>query len=547
MAPSASIIVPTRDRPDYLEVALGSIAPQAAALGAELIVADDGPSEATRALAQRHRARHVTHPSLHGPNAARNAGIEAAGAELLVFVDDDVEAPAGWLQALLAAHQALPADYAVLAGRIRARIEDHAFHACGREGPPISFLDLGDADTDTAYGWGANMAVRRAWLERVGAFDPHHQHYGDEEEWGDRLRAAGGRVRYVAAAAVWHRRAGDDARLGRLARAAYHRGRASRRYDVSKGPAPRLETELRTLLGSAIHGPRRLCMNGPVMAAHSAGRVREALWPQAPAPAHDFVSGRSGHVAGRRGQLRRIADRALDAFDAISGRRARLATAGAASPPRRVLAIGAHYAGRPSTTAQTVAALRASHHDVTVDIRPPTGGKFESLNAIVADHDLAGFDWVLVIDDDVELAPAFLDGFLLLAERFGLDLAQPAQSLASHAAWPITRRRPAGAVRETTFVEIGPVTAFGRRAAAALIPFPDLRMGWGLELHWAAVAREQGWRMGVVDLTPVRHELRAVSSAYPREEAIEEARAFLADRPYLRRDDVRTLAVHRRW
>ena len=51
-------------------------------------------------------------------------------------------------------------------------------------------------------------------------------------------------------------------------------------------------------------------------------------------------------------------------------------------------------------------------------------------------------------------------------------------------------------MRETRFVEIGPVTAFGRAAAAELLPFPELRYGWGLDLHWAAVAAERGWRLG---------------------------------------------------
>jgi hypothetical protein len=100
-------------------------------------------------------------------------------------------------------------------------------------------------------------------------------------------------------------------------------------------------------------------------------------------------------------------------------------------------------------------------------------------------------------------------------------------------------------VRETSFVEIGPVTAFHRDTFATLLPFPELRMGWGLDAHWAAVAREHGWRIGVVDATPVGHTLRPAADAYPREAAAAEARAFLAGRPYVRRDEVRTLAVHR--
>ena len=71
-------------------------------------------------------------------------------------------------------------------------------------------------------------------------------------------------------------------------------------------------------------------------------------------------------------------------------------------------------------------------------------------------------------------------------------------------------------------------------------------MGWGLDAHWAAVAREHGWPIGIVDATPVGHTLApGRRRATAREAAIAEARAFLADRPYVRRDEVRTVQVHR--
>jgi GT2 family glycosyltransferase len=548
VAPTASIVIPTRKRPGYLDVALASIVPQAVEHGAEVVVVDDGPSADTRAAAQRHGARYVAHDASRGPNAARNTGIEQADADLLVLVDDDIEARPGWLAALLAAHATLDPTYGVLAGRIEARFEDHPLRSCGRHEPPITFLDLGPADTDADLGWSANMAVRRTWIERVGPFDPAQHQYGDETEWELRMKAAGGRVRYVAGAMVNHRRAGDDARLDRLLRAAYATGRAFRRFEVThQGPATTLERELYWLARVLAHVPVRRCTEGLVLAARNAGRVHETLRPVRPIPAEDFLSGQPGLVTRRRARVRRAADSALDALDLLSGRRRRVRATARRDPRRRVLIIGAHHDDRPATTTETLAELRASRHEVVVDVRGVgSAGKYENLNAILADHDVASFDWVLAVDDDVELPRGFLDGFLHLAERRGLLLAQPAQTLASHAAWPIVRRRALTAVRRTTFVETGPVTAFSRAAASVLIPFPPVRQGWGLELHWAAIARERGWPMGIVDLLPVRHELRPVAAGYASHAAIEEARAFLAHRPYLRRDEVRTVAVHRR-
>jgi hypothetical protein len=73
-------------------------------------------------------------------------------------------------------------------------------------------------------------------------------------------------------------------------------------------------------------------------------------------------------------------------------------------------------------------------------------------------------------------------------------------------------------------------------------------MGWGLDVHWAAVAREHGWRCGVVDAVSIRHIAAPAAASYPRREAVEEARAFLAERPYIRAAEAdRTLTTHRRW
>src|ERR1700684_3956680 len=102
MTPSASIVIPTRARLSYLEVALASIAPQAADAGAELIVIDDaGPSEQARALVESHGARYEPHLGPLGLNVARNTGVERSSGELVVFVDDDVRVRPGWLEALL--------------------------------------------------------------------------------------------------------------------------------------------------------------------------------------------------------------------------------------------------------------------------------------------------------------------------------------------------------------------------------------------------------------------------------------------------------------
>jgi GT2 family glycosyltransferase len=600
LTPSASIVIPTRARPRYLEVALASIAPQAAAAGAEVVVVDDaGPSPAIRAIAARFGAHYEPHPRPLGLNVARNTGVACSRGALVVFVDDDVEVCPGWLEALLCAAREHPAAQ-VLTGPIRPRLEGRrgwGRRSCGREGPPITALDLGPADTDRVrYAWGANMAVRRRALERVGPFDVTLRHGGDEQEWQDRLLAeprpvetqtGDGRVLYVAGAALDHRRAGPDARLRALARAAHTRGRAARRFDARRcgatgdGPGgresrqvPSLLRELRTLLGCTGHVVRRRCPAGLTMVAHSLGRLQQGLAERRLAVAplgtpqqwagetiagrdrgatddEDFLSGESGTVGGLDAVRRELQDQLLDTRRLLSGQRLRLDRAARRRPPRRrVLVLGVQRPRHRALATAIEAELLRSRHDVELRLGPPGElGKFENLNRLLGPDPLPDHDWLLVVDDDVVIPHGFLDHLLFLAEHFAFDILQPAHRARSHAAWRVTRRQAGAVARATPFVEIGPVTAFARRTFPTLLPFPDaLRMGWGLDLHWAALARERGWRCGVLDAVSIRHSAIPAAEAYSRATAIAEARAFLAERPHLSaREAQLTIATHRRW
>jgi glycosyltransferase involved in cell wall biosynthesis len=271
------VVVPTRDRAGYLDVTLRSLRAQDLAEPYELIVVDDGAGADVAELAERAGAR-VVRPAGHGPNTARNAGIEAAAAELVALVDDDTDAPPGWLRAIVEGAARHP-EADAFGGPIRARLEGPAPRACGREQPPITSLDLGAEDREVELVWSANMALRRPAFDRAGRFDERFSTGGDEEEWLRRLRAAGGRVVYLAEAGLDHRRAGDDARLRSLMRSAYRRGRNMRAYDRARERAPAIGRELLVLAGCGWHTLRRACPQGLVMGAHSAGRIVEAVRP----------------------------------------------------------------------------------------------------------------------------------------------------------------------------------------------------------------------------------------------------------------------------
>ena len=66
----------------------------------EVIVVDDGSTDATGAIAAAAGARIERHDVPRGLAAARNAGIRAARGAIVVFTDDDCEPSADWLEEL---------------------------------------------------------------------------------------------------------------------------------------------------------------------------------------------------------------------------------------------------------------------------------------------------------------------------------------------------------------------------------------------------------------------------------------------------------------
>lgn len=264
----------------------------------------------------------------------------------------------------------------------------------------------------------------------------------------------------------------------------------------------------------------------------------------------DFLSGTSGAIWGIRATSRALVrDGRDDTIAVLTALPWRLRRAAARWPRRRVLALGIERENQPSILTEAFDELSRSRHEIEVAGATAQGrGKWENIDALLQSHPAAGHDWLLVVDDDVRLPGGFLDAFVFLAERFELRIVQPAHRARSHAAWAVTRRRPGSVARETMFVESGPVVGFQRDTFEVLVPFPPLRAGWGLDLHWSALARQRGWKLGVLDAVPVTHGLRRIAAAYDKSEAIEEGRRFLAGKPYVRAADAqRSLVTHRSW
>ena len=102
-----AIVVVSFDNPEYLELCLESIFEQSLYPNFEVIVVDNGSSEATRSLLERHaretpQLRTVAAGGNVGFARACNLGIDAAAdADYVILMNDDTIATRGWLGGLI--------------------------------------------------------------------------------------------------------------------------------------------------------------------------------------------------------------------------------------------------------------------------------------------------------------------------------------------------------------------------------------------------------------------------------------------------------------
>lgn len=226
-----SVVIATKDRARYLERALASLERQSSAPEFEAIVVDNGSTDETPAVAKRQRERTrypLTYIFEAEPNRgrARNRGIAAARGDLVVFCDDDVRAPAGWLAAHASAHARAARPSVV-------------------NGPIVNVPSYDDlrkpsaANYSRAFLCTCNVSVPRAALNLVGGFDERFDLYGWEDtELGVRLREAGLSRKFAWAAAIWHVKPPEENTLQIETQKAVEKARMARRF-VEKHPSKR--------------------------------------------------------------------------------------------------------------------------------------------------------------------------------------------------------------------------------------------------------------------------------------------------------------------
>jgi GT2 family glycosyltransferase len=283
-SPRVSVVVPTRNRTAQLLDCVRSLLAQGYPSDSyELIVVHNGPGGGVPA-----ELGELAHESERPPvrclelaradaNAARNAGVAAAGGEIVCFVDDDAVAPSEWLGALVAGVLRNP-QAGCVGGPIKARFEHAPPRTCDKHELAGAAFDAGDSDKELGGVWGSNMAVPRSGFELAGEFREGLA-FGQDWEWQQRLQAAGGQVVYVPDAWLWHRRSRSDLRIPTLLREFVVRGWVEGRLHRPTPESWRPRILARDAVASLSHGLRCLCTRGLTDAARHAGRLAGVLAP----------------------------------------------------------------------------------------------------------------------------------------------------------------------------------------------------------------------------------------------------------------------------
>ena len=107
--PRVSVVIPTFNRLHALERVLLALERQRVPSGVDLevVVVDDGSTDGTWSWLQalRRPELHLHRQANSGPARARNAGLERAGGELILFLGDDTEPEPDWLVQHLEVHR----------------------------------------------------------------------------------------------------------------------------------------------------------------------------------------------------------------------------------------------------------------------------------------------------------------------------------------------------------------------------------------------------------------------------------------------------------
>ncbi|WP_282947094.1 glycosyltransferase family A protein [Cellulomonas endometrii] len=225
-----TVVIAAFDAEATLAEQLDALAAQCVPFAWEVVVADNGSTDGTAALARsyagRLRLRVVDASAIPGAGAARNVGVSVAHAPLVAFCDADDVVGDGWLLAMRAALR----EHAFVAGRFEGARLNSPAALRSRTLPQQHGLQESRHLPGLLAAGAGNMGIRADVFRAVGGFDPRCLYLEDTDLcW--RVQLAGVPLTWAPDAVLHVRLRGD---LRSAARQGFHYGTGerwlSRRY-----------------------------------------------------------------------------------------------------------------------------------------------------------------------------------------------------------------------------------------------------------------------------------------------------------------------------
>ena len=189
-----SVVIPTYERPDDLRICLNSLGKdiQLGSPSYEIIVTDDSKSYESRRMVESEFPNVFWGKGKqNGPAGNRNAGVERAKGEWIVFLDDDCIAQTGYLNAYADAIKANP-EIQVFEGRIFA------------DRPRITWAEGCPENEHGGMLWTSNLCVNRKLFMEMGGLDERFQIAYEDVDFALRLKQKEIHSIFASDAAVCH-------------------------------------------------------------------------------------------------------------------------------------------------------------------------------------------------------------------------------------------------------------------------------------------------------------------------------------------------------
>ncbi len=198
--PTVSLVVPAYNAAGTLPECLAAIARQRFK-PLEVIVLDDGSTDATGQIARKAGVRLVRHAQNRGLAAARNTAIRAAKGELVAALDSDLVAPPQWLGKMVRNFQSRR-RIAGCCGRV---VERYTRTIADRWRAVHMKLDFGQRRSYKPRWLFCGISlIRRDAIIEAGMFDERCRTAYDDVDMSKRLTALGHTLLYDPTAVAWH-------------------------------------------------------------------------------------------------------------------------------------------------------------------------------------------------------------------------------------------------------------------------------------------------------------------------------------------------------